>query len=160
MRHVLTVLVENKPGVLVRVAGLFSRRGFNIESLSVSPTQDEKISRMTIVATGDDFILEQINKQLNKLINVIKIIDLTSTKFVERELCLVKVGVNEKNRAEIMQLVEIFKAKIIDAADKNVIIEITGEEDKINSLLEMLKKFGLKELVRTGKVAMGRSSGN
>lgn len=158
MKHVLTVLVENKPGVLARIAGLFSRRGFNIESLSVSPTNDEKISRMTIVATGDDAVLEQINKQLNKLINVIKIIDLTSTKYVDREMALIKLDVAQKNRAEIMQVVEIFKAKIVDASAKSLIIEATGEEEKINSLIEMLKRFGIKELVRTGKVAIARSS--
>lgn len=158
MKHVLTVLVENKPGVLARIAGLFSRRGFNIESLSVSPTNDEKISRMTIVATGDDAVLEQINKQLNKLINVIKIIDLTSTQYVDREMALIKLAVDQKNRAEIMQVVEIFKAKIVDASAKSLIIEATGEEEKINSLIEMLKRFGIKELVRTGKVAIARSS--
>lgn len=158
MKHVLTVLVENKPGVLARIAGLFSRRGFNIESLSVSPTNDEKISRMTIVATGDDAVLEQINKQLNKLINVIKIIDLTSTQYVDREMALIKLDVAQKNRAEIMQVVEIFKAKIVDASAKSLIIEATGEEEKINSLIEMLKRFGIKELVRTGKVAIARSS--
>jgi acetolactate synthase-1/3 small subunit len=156
MRHILTVLVENKAGVLARIAGLFSRRGFNIESLSVSPTQDATISRMTIVATGDDIVLEQINKQLNKLINVIKIIDLTSAKFIDRELALIKVSVDSRSRSEIMQITDIFRGRIVDVAEKSIIVEITGDEEKIAALVEMLKRFGIKELVRTGKVALLR----
>ncbi len=156
MRHTLTVLVENSPGVLARVAGLFSRRGFNIESLAVGPTENPRVSRMTIVVEGDDRLLEQINKQLHKLIDVIKISDITSDAFVDRELVLVKVGTDPSNRAEIMWIVDIFRAHIVDIGKKSLTVECTGNEGKIEALIESLRPFGIKELVRTGKIAVLR----
>lgn len=156
MRHTISILVENRFGVLSRVAGLFSSRGFNIDSLSVAETLDPQVSRMTVVARGDDKTLEQVNKQLNKLVDVIKVMDYTQTDHVERELVLVKVNCNNKNRSEILQIVDIFRAKIIDVGLNSVVVEITGDEGKINAILDLLKPFGIKEVVRTGKVAMVR----
>lgn len=156
MLHTISVLVENKPGVLARTAGLFARRGFNIESLTVGPTEDEKYSRMTIVVEGDENVLEQISKQLYKLIEVIKVSDLTGVPHVNRELALIKVSADSKNRAEIVQIVDIFRAKIIDIAKDTLIIEITGDEGKVTAILNLLEKFGIKELVRTGKVVLSR----
>jgi acetolactate synthase I/III small subunit len=156
MRHTISVLVENEFGVLTRVAGLFSGRGFNIESLSVAPTLDRSISRMTIVTSGDDNILEQIVKQLNKLIDTIKIIDFTGEDFVERELALVKVTSEERNRAEILRICEIFRGKIVDVTPKSYTMEITGAPAKINAVLDLLKPLGIKEIVRTGPVVIGR----
>lgn len=156
MRHILAVLVENNPGVLTRVAGLFSRRGYNIDSLTVGRTENQNISRMTIVVEGDDLVLEQVTKQLHKLIDVIKINDITSDQYVDRELVLVKVSAEPSNRAEIMQIVDIFRARIVDIGRRTLIIECTGDEGKINAVIESLKPFGIKELVRTGKVAMLR----
>ncbi len=156
MRHILAVLVENNPGVLTRVAGLFSRRGFNIDSLTVGRTESLQISRMTIVVEGDDLILEQVTKQLHKLVEVIKINDITSEQYVDRELVLLKVGADPSVRGEILQIVDIFRARIVDIGRRTLIIESTGDEGKINAVIESLKPFGIKELVRTGKVAMLR----
>lgn len=156
MRHILAVLVENNPGVLTRVAGLFSRRGYNIDSLSVGKTENPKVSRMTIVVEGDDLVLEQVTKQLHKLIDVIKINDITSEQYVDRELVLVKVGADPTVRGEIIQIVDIFRARIVDIGHRSLIIECTGDEGKINAVIESLRPFGIKELVRTGKVAMLR----
>lgn len=156
MRHILAVLVENNPGVLTRVAGLFSRRGYNIDSLSVGKTDNPHVSRMTIVVEGDDLVLEQVTKQLHKLIDVIKINDITSEQYVDRELVLVKVGADPTVRGEIIQIVDIFRARIVDIGHRSLIIECTGDEGKINAVIESLRPFGIKELVRTGKVAMLR----
>ncbi|MFA5881007.1 MAG: acetolactate synthase small subunit [Eubacteriales bacterium] len=156
MRHILAVLVENNPGVLTRVAGLFSRRGYNIDSLTVGRTESLNISRMTIVVEGDDLVLEQVTKQLHKLIDVIKINDITSEQYVDRELVLIKVGADPVVRGEILQIVDIFRARIVDIGRRTLIIECTGDEGKINAVIESLKPFGIKELVRTGKVAMLR----
>ena len=158
MRHTISVLVENEFGVLARVAGLFSGRGFNIESLSVAETLDPTVSRITLVTRGDDQVLEQIEKQLNKLINVIRVSDFANTEHVERELVLVKVAVGEKNRGELMSIVDIFRAKIIDVGNESCIIEITGTEDKVGKFIELLKPLGLLEVVRTGRVAMFRGA--
>jgi len=156
MRHILAVLVENNPGVLTRVAGLFSRRGYNIDSLSVGKTENPMVSRMTLLVEGDDLVLEQVTKQLHKLIDVIKINDITSEQFVDRELVLIKVGADPAVRGEIIQIVDIFRARIVDIGHRSLIIECTGDEGKINAVTESLKPFGIKELVRTGKIAMLR----
>ena len=156
MQHTITVLVENKPGVLARVSGLFARRGFNIESLAVSITDDPSVSRMTIVVTGDDSTLDQINKQTLKLIDVIKVIDYSQIQIVERELALIKVSAEVDQRAVIMQIVDIFRAKIIDIADTSFTIEVTGGIDKVDAIENLLKPYGIKEIVRTGKIAMAR----
>ena len=158
MRHTISVLVENEFGVLARVAGLFSGRGFNIESLSVAETLDPTVSRVTLVTHGDDQVLEQIEKQLNKLINVIKVTDFMETEHVERELVLIKVAADERTRGELMSVVDIFRAKIIDVARASYIVEITGTEDKVRALIELLKPFTILEIVRTGKVAMFRGA--
>jgi acetolactate synthase-1/3 small subunit len=157
MKHIISVLVQNKFGVLSRVANLFSARGFNIDSLSVGETQDYSISRMTIVVEGDDRILEQITKQLNKLIDVIKVIDFQGGEFVDRELVLVKVSVTSHTRPEIMQMVDIFRARIVNVREKHFTIEVTGTEDKITAFLDLMRPFGIKELARTGKVAIARA---
>ena len=156
MRHTISVLVENKPGVLSRISGLFSGRGFNIESLTVGETEDPTVSRMTIVVSGDDVILEQINKQLNKLIDTIKVIDMTKEKFINRELALVKVNITTSSRSEVIQIVDVFRGKIVDISSKTFTVEITGTDDKINAFLELVKPFGIKEMVRTGSVALSR----
>ena len=158
MRHTISVMVENHPGVLARVAGLFSSRGYNIQSLTVGETEDPAISRMTIVVTGDDAVLEQINKQLNKLIEVTKVIDLTKEKFINRELALVKVKAEPKLRSDITILVDVFRAKIVDIDPETFTMEITGDEEKISAFLQQLKPYGIKELVRTGAVAITRGS--
>ncbi|NYT19925.1 MAG: acetolactate synthase small subunit [Methanosarcinales archaeon] len=158
MKHTLAVLVDNKYGVLTRVAGLFSRRGFNIDSLAVGITEDPTISRMTIVVRGDDHVLEQVTKQLNKLIDVIRVTDLGAEESVERELALIKVNADANNRAEIIQIVDIFRARIIDVASKSVTIEVTGDSNKIKAIQTLLKPFGIKEMARTGKVALTRGS--
>ncbi len=158
MKHTISVIVENKPGVLHRVAGLFSRRGFNIESLAVGITEDPNVSRITIVAEGDEQTLEQIIKQLYKQIDTLKIFDLAPEISVERELALIKIHANEKTRTEITQIVNIFKARIVDVAEDSLIIEISAEKDKVENLQKMLEKFGIQELVRTGKIALQRGS--
>ena len=156
MRHTISVLVENKFGVLTRVAGLFSGRGYNIDTLNVAPTADHTASRMTIVTRGDDATLEQIVKQLNKLPDVIKVVDFRENEYVDRELVLVKVAVDSKSRAEVMQITDIFRAKIVDVQPKSLTIEVTGDESKVEKLLSLMKTFGIVDLTRTGKVAMPR----
>ncbi len=158
MKHTLAVLVENKPGVLTRVAGLFSRRGFNIESLAVGVTENPDTSRMTIVVSGDERVLEQVVKQLNKLIEVIRVSDISNDEAVHRELALIKVGVDSSTRAEVMQIVDIFRAKIVDVGVKSLVVEVTGDESKINAIEQLLRQFGIKEMVRTGKIAMNRGA--
>ncbi len=157
MRHTLSVLVENEFGVLSRVASLFSARGFNIESLCVAETLDPSLSLMTIVTRGDEMIMEQITKQLNKLINVIKVTDLSEKKFVDRELVLVKVKATKTNRAEILRIVDIFRGKVVDVSLKTLSIEITGDDGKISAMIELLRPLGIREIVRTGKIAMLRA---
>jgi acetolactate synthase-1/3 small subunit len=156
MKHILSVLVQNKFGVLSRVANLFSARGFNIDSLAVGETQDHSISRMTIVVEGDERILESITKQLNKLVDVIKVVDFKGAEFVDRELLLVKVSVNSHTRPELMQMVDIFRARIVSVHEKYLTVEVTGTEGKIRAFLDLVRPFGIKELARTGKVAMAR----
>lgn len=156
MRHTVSALVENKPGVLVRIAGLFSRRGFNIESLAVGPTEKPSISRMTIVVDVADRPLEQVNKQLNKLINVLKTSDLRPDEAVERELAMFKVSATAEKRAQVIEIVDIFRAKIVDATHDELIIEATGTEDKIAAIENMLRPYGIKEMSRTGKIALAR----
>ncbi|RJQ50420.1 MAG: acetolactate synthase small subunit [Nitrospiraceae bacterium] len=156
MRHTISVLVENKFGVLSRVSGLFSGRGYNIESLSVGETIDPATSIMTIVTTGDDQVVEQITKQLNKLIDVIKVVDFMEIDHVEREMALVKVSPRKEDRTQVLQLAEIFRGRIVDSGPTTYTIEITGNESKMNAFIELIKPFGIKEFVRTGKVAIGR----
>jgi acetolactate synthase-1/3 small subunit len=156
MRHTISVLVENKFGVLTRVAGLFSGRGYNIDSLNVAPTPDATLSRMTIVTRGDDATVEQICKQLEKLIDSVKVIDYSKTDYIDRELVLVKVAANSQNRAEICQMAELFRAKVVNVQPDNLVIEITGAEGKINQFLALLKDFGIQDLTRTGVVALPR----
>ena len=157
MRHTISVLVENKFGVLTRIAGLFSGRGYNIDTLNVAPTQDASASRMTIVTHGDDATLEQVVKQLNKLPDVLKVQDFRDGEYVDRELVLVKVSVDSKNRAEVMQITDIFRAKIVDVQAKSLTIELTGGEGKVEKFIELMKTFGVLELTRTGKIALPRS---
>ncbi len=156
MRHTISVLVENKFGVLTRVAGLFSGRGYNIDSLNVAPTHDPKSSRMTIVTRGDDATVQQIVKQLNKLVNVIEVQDYREGEYVDRELVLLKVKVDSKSRAEVMQITDIFRAKIVDVQPASLTIEVTGDESKIEKFIELMRTFGVQELTRTGKVALAR----
>ncbi|MDN5347593.1 MAG: acetolactate synthase small subunit [Clostridia bacterium] len=158
MKRTLSVLVENRPGVLTRVAGLFSRRGYNIESLAVGQTENPSISRMTIVVDGDERVIEQVCKQLNKLIDVIKLSDITEDPHVGRELVLIKVNADPSVRGEIMQIVDIFRAHIVDVSRTSLIVEATGDEDKIAALEEALRPFGIREVARTGKIAMVRGS--
>jgi acetolactate synthase-1/3 small subunit len=156
MKHTLAVLVENKSGVLSRVASLFSRRGYNIDSLAVGVTEDPEISRMTIVVHGDDHVLEQVTKQLNKLIDVIKVSDIGGDEAVERELALIKVAADVSTRTEIIQIADIFRAKIVDVAPKSMTVEVTGDEAKIQAIEKLLRQFGIKEMARTGKIALVR----
>jgi acetolactate synthase-1/3 small subunit len=156
MRHTISVLVENKFGVLSRVSGLFSGRGFNIDSLSVGETIDPKVSLITIVTTGDDKIIEQITKQLNKLIDVIKVVDFTEIEHVEREMVLIKIAPKKEDRAEALRLAEIFRGRVVDSGPTTYTIEITGDEKKIQAFIELMKSYGIKDFVRTGKVAMAR----
>ncbi|MDW5551480.1 MULTISPECIES: acetolactate synthase small subunit [Methanosarcina] len=158
MKHTLAVLVENKSGVLSRVASLFSRRGYNIDSLAVGVTEDPEISRMTIVVQGDDQVLEQVTKQLNKLVDVIKVSDIGVDDAVERELALIKVSADVTARAEIIQIANIFRARIVDVSPKSVTVEVTGDEGKIDAIEKLLRQFGIKEMVRTGKIALVRGS--
>ncbi|MDP4803952.1 MAG: acetolactate synthase small subunit [Candidatus Nanopelagicales bacterium] len=155
-RHTLSVLVEDKPGVLARVASLFSRRGFNIESLAVGPTEVPEVSRMTIVVNVEGAILEQVTKQLNKLINVLKIVELDKDASVQREIMLVKVKADLESRSHILETVQLFRAKVVDVATDAVTIEATGAHDKLDALLRVLEPFGIKELVKSGLVAVGR----
>lgn len=154
--HTLAVLVSNHAGVLARVAGLFSRRGYNIDSVAVGTTEDPEVSRMTLVVRGDDRVLEQVTKQLHKLIDVIKISDVTNDPVVKRELALVKVSANATSRAAIIQIIDIFRASIVDVAEKTVTCEITGGQDKIEALIQLLRPYGIREIARTGVIAMVR----
>jgi len=156
MEHIISVTVENKFGVLSRVAGLFSGRGFNIESLSVAPTLDPSMSMMTIVTSGDDRIIEQIVKQLNKLIDVIKVVDLNETEFVERETALIKVHTRPEDRAEALRITDIFRANIIDSTPTTYTVEVTGDVKKVEAMINLLQPLGIKELIRTGRVAIAR----
>ncbi|MBF0336681.1 MAG: acetolactate synthase small subunit [Nitrospirae bacterium] len=156
MRHTISILVENKFGVLSRVSGLFSGRGYNIESISVGETLDPKISIMTIVTKGDDQIIEQITKQLNKLIDVIKVQDLFEVDHVEREMVLIKVSPKQELKGEVLRLAEIFRGRIVDSSQKTYTIEITGDEKKIEAFIELMKPMGVKEFVRSGKIAIAR----
>lgn len=158
MRQTLSVLVENHPGVLARVCGLFSRRGFNIESLAVSITDDTTVSRMTIVTEGDERDLEQVTKQLHKLIEVIKVYDYTHTPVVERELALIKINAEPSSRAGIMQIADIFRANIVDISERSFIIEVTGAVDKVDAIESQLRPFGIMEVVRTGKILLQRGA--
>ncbi|MFA5339381.1 MAG: acetolactate synthase small subunit [Candidatus Omnitrophota bacterium] len=159
MRQTISVLVENHPGVLARISGLFSARGFNIDSLAVGETEDPSVSRMTIVAEGDERTLEQIKKQLNKLIDVITVTDLTKTKFIDRELILIKVGIRAQNdRTKIIEIAETMKANVADLGLHTITIEAVGETSHIDDLIELLRQFGIKEIVRTGKIAMETES--
>ncbi len=157
-RHTLSVLVQDQPGVLARIASLFSRRGFNIESLAVGPTEHEGVSRMKIVVNVDDLPLEQVTKQLNKLINVLKIVELDPDSSSRRELVLVKVRADQSIRSQVLETVQLFRAKVVDVSADSVIIEATGNIDKLDALLRVLEPFGVKELVQSGMVAMGRGS--
>ena len=157
MRHVLSVLVENEPGVLSRVAGLFSGRGFNIESLNVAPTLEPGVSHMTITTSGDDQIIEQIIKQLRKLVTVIKVVDFQDITFVEREMLIVKVQADDSRRAEVLRIADIFRCKVVDVSLTDLTLEATGNHEKIAAILTLLGKFGIKEAFRTGSVAMRRS---
>jgi acetolactate synthase I/III small subunit len=156
MKHTISVLVENHFGVLARVAGLFSARGFNIDSLAVGETQDPQVSRMTVIAQGDDRVVDQIMKQLGKLIDVVCVEDVTNKDVIERELVLIKIGANAVNRNDIMHVVNTFRAKIVDVSPESMTIEVTGSEGKIDAMLELLKPFNLREVVRTGQIAMAR----
>ncbi len=156
-KKTISVIVENQPGVLARIAGLFSSRNFNIESLAVGETEDPSTSRMTTVATGDDLVLEQIIKQLNKLIDTLKVIDMSKEDYVERELALVKINTEDKNLTDLMHVIHIFKGRVLDTATDSLIVEITGNDDRINSFVHLVETFGIKEMVRTGIVALTRS---
>jgi acetolactate synthase-1/3 small subunit len=156
MQHIISVLVENKPRVLARVASLFARRGYNIESLAVGHTQDPDVSRITLVVRGDEDILEQITKQLYKLIEVIKVGDFTEISYVDRELSLIKVNAPSNLCGEIVQTAEIFRARIVDVSEKSLLIEVTGTSDKIDALKQLMKKYGIIEMTRTGKIALAR----
>ena len=157
-RHTLSVLVENKPGVLARVAALFSRRGFNIDSLAVGPTEHADISRMTIVVNVADLPLEQVTKQLNKLVNVLKIVELDPAQSVQRELTLIKVRADVENRSSVLELVNLFRARCVDVSSDAVTIEVTGTPDKLHAFIKVLEPFGIKELVQSGMVAIGRGA--
>lgn len=155
-RHTISILVENKFGAFHRIAGLFAAKGYNIDSITVGPTEEEDISRMTIVTRGDDQVIEQITKQLNNLIDTIKVVDLTFESFVERELVLIKVASTPETRSEIMQIGEIFRAKVVDISPKTLTLEATGGQQKVDAIITMLKPFGIRELARTGRVALRR----
>lgn len=160
MRHTISILVDNEPGVLARIAGLFSARGFNIESLCVAETLDPTSSRITLVTSGDDWIIEQIIKRFNNMINVIKVQDLIEVTHVEREMLLVRVEATQETRAEILRMADIFRAKVIDVGPKSYALELTGDKEKVNAFLELLKPMGIKEIARTGAVAMAREVQN
>jgi acetolactate synthase-1/3 small subunit len=157
-KHTLSVLVENKPGVLARIAALFSRRGFNIDSLAVGPTEHPEISRMTVVVDVDELPLEQVTKQLNKLVEVLKVVELEGPASVQREILLVKIRTDLQNRSHVLETVQLFRAKVVDVASDALTIEVTGNRDKLNAFLDVLEPFGIKELVQSGMVAIGRGS--
>ncbi|MBI5092135.1 MAG: acetolactate synthase small subunit [Candidatus Hydrogenedentes bacterium] len=157
MKHTISVLVENHFGVLARVSGLFSARGYNIDSLCVGETEDTTISRMTVVVQGDDRVLQQIINQLNKLVDVIDVIDLTKDVFIDRELVMIKIGAANSQRSEVIEVASIFRAKTVDLGAAAMTVEVTGSEGKVNAFIDMMRPFGIQELVRTGKVAIARS---
>ena len=158
MKHTISVLVEDEAGVLSRIAGLFARRGFNIESLAVGPAEKVGVSRITMVVPGDDSVIEQLIKQLYKLISVLKVQDITETPCVERELMLVKVNANAANRAEVIQITQIFRARIVDLSEDSLTIQVVGDPGKMVAIIQMLNKFGIREIARTGKIALIRES--
>ena len=156
MRHIISAIVENKPGVLAHIAGLFAGRGFNIDSLAVGETEDESRSRMTVVVKGDDAVLEQVRKQLGKIIDVIKVSDFSDVDFVERDLALVKVSVKPEKRGEVFEIVEVFRGKVVDIGAKYLTLEISGPEKKIEAFIDLMKPYGIREVVRTGRIAIAR----
>jgi len=156
MRHIISAIVENKPGVLAHIAGLFAGRGFNIDSLAVGETEDESRSRMTVVVKGDDAVLEQVRKQLGKIIDVIKVSDFSDVDFVERDLALVKVTVKSEKRGEVFEIVEVFRGKVVDIGAKYLTLEISGPEKKIEAFVDLMKPYGIREVVRTGRIAIAR----
>ena len=156
MRHVISAVVENKTGVLAHISGLFSSRGFNIDSLTVGRTENPNLSRMTIVVKGDDAILEQVRKQLGKVIDVIKVTDYSGRDIVQRDLCLIKVATPASKRQEIISLIEVFRGKVVDISPGDMVVELSGPEEKIEAFIEMVRSYGIKEIVRTGVVAMAR----
>ena len=156
MRHTISILVDNESGVLSRIAGLFSARGFNIESLNVAPTHDPETSRITLVTSGDDFIIQQIIKRFNNMVNVIEVADLSDQKRVEREMVLLKVKTTKDTRAEILRISDVFRAKVVDISPRSYTLEITGDMEKVTAFIEMLNQYGIKEIARTGTVAMTR----
>jgi acetolactate synthase-1/3 small subunit len=158
MRHIISAIVENKPGVLAHIAGLFAGRGFNIDSLAVGETEDPTRSRMTVVVRGDDAVLEQVRKQLGKIVDVIKVSDFAGEDIVERDLMLIKVGVRPEKRGEVFEVTSVFRGKIVDIGAKHLTIEIAGPEKKIEAFIDLLKPYGIKELARTGRIALGRGS--
>src|SRR6184192_2505042 len=158
MRHVISALVMNEPGVLALVAGLFSARGFNIDSLVVGRTENPELSRMTVVVDADDNTLEQVRKQLAKLVPVVKVRDFAGTKYVERDLALVTVGVSPGNRSEVIEIVNLFRGKVVDVAKNSLVVELSGPEEKVEALIELLQPYGIKELARTGVIAMSRGT--
>lgn len=155
-QHIISLLVENHFGIAARITGLFSARGYNIDSFSAAPTEDPKISRVLLVVKGDDKIIEQVNKQLNKLIDVIKVFDLTGSDYIERELMLIKICADKKNRSQIIEIADLFKSNIISVTTEDIILEITGDEQKLDAVIELLKPFGIKETIKTGKIAISR----
>lgn len=157
-RHILTLLVENRIGVLAKIASLIAAKGYNMDSVSVGETMDNSVSRVTLVVHGDVWVMEQVVKQLNRLIDVIKVVDLTEEDYIEREMVLVRVNAESPDRAEILRIADIFRAKVVDLTHRTYTLEMTGDEDKIQALLELLRPFGIKELVRTGRIAIGRAS--
>ncbi len=159
MKHTLSVLVEDEAGVLTRISGLFARRGFNIESLAVGPAEQVGVSRITMVVTGDDHVMEQIAKQLDKLINIIHVQDITEVPAVERELMLIKIKADSLTRSEIMQFIQIFRAKVVDISESSLTIEVVGDPGKMVAIIQVLQRFGIQEIARTGKIALTRESG-
>lgn len=157
-KHTIGVLVENHFGVLARVSALFSARGYNIDSLCVGETEDPSVSRMTVVVRGDDRVLDQIIKQLNKLVDTIEVINLTSADFVERELVMIKVAADGKRRSEVIEIANVFRAKVVDVSNKSMIVEVTGSEGKVEAFIDMMRPFGIEEVVRTGEIAIGRTA--
>ncbi len=158
MRHVISALVENKPGVLAHISGMFSARGFNIDSLTVGETEDARFSRMTIVTTGDDTVIEQVRKQLERVVDVIKVVDFSGQDYVERDLMLIKVHAPPGRRGEIFELAEVFKCKVVDIGPKHIMLEVVGPENKLEALITMLKPYGIKEMARTGRVGLRRGA--
>ena len=156
MRHIISAIVENKPGVLAHIAGLFAGRGFNIDSLAVGETENPQRSRMTVVVRGDDTVLEQVRKQLGKIIDVIKVQDFSDTEYVERDLALIKVAVRPEKRGEVFEICEVFRGKVVDIGSKHLVLEISGPEKKIEAFIDLMKPFGIREVVRTGRIAIAR----